>query len=45
MTKSLYDVSYGGISLCDDQFPASGTDSHKAMIFGHLIAGFKMAAG
>ena len=39
------DVSYGGISLCDDRFPASGTDSRKAMVFGQLIGGFKMAAG
>ena len=38
------DVSYGGISLCDDRFPASGTDSRK-MIFGQLIGGFKMSTG
>ena len=31
--RSQNNVLYGGISLCDDWFPASGTDHRKAMIF------------
>ena len=27
--RSQNDVPYGGISLCDDRFPASGTDSSQ----------------
>ena len=44
LRQTFCDVPYGRISLCDDRFPASGTDHRKATIFAQLIGGFKMAA-